>query len=53
MKNTSSTWQLLTELLKQYREQLADTNAQQEKLDALKAEWNAIMNNDAEVKRRQ
>ena len=43
----------LTQLLKEYREQLAAANAQQEKLDALKAEWNAIMNNDAEVKREQ
>ena len=43
----------LTELLRQYREQLANTNAQQEVLDALQAEWNAIMNNDAEEKRKQ
>ena len=43
----------LTELLKQYREQLADTNAKQEVLDELQAELNAIMNNDAEEKHKQ
>ncbi|MBR4990725.1 MAG: hypothetical protein IKY96_06135 [Oscillospiraceae bacterium] len=43
----------LTELLRQYREQLADTNAQQNVLDELKAEWNAIMNNDMDAKRKQ
>ena len=43
----------LTELLKQYREQLAHTNAQQEILDQLQAEWDAIMNNNAEENRKQ
>ena len=43
----------LTELLKQYREQLADANAQQEVLDQLQAEWDAIMNNNAEENRKQ
>ena len=43
----------LTELLKQYREQLADANAQQEVLDQLHAEWDAIMNNNAEENRKQ
>ena len=43
----------LTELLKEYRELLADANAQQEKLDGLQAEWNAIMNNNAEENRKQ
>lgn len=42
-----------TELLRQYRQQLADTNAQQNVLDELKAEWNAIMNNDMDAKREQ
>ena len=43
----------LTELLRQYRQQLADTNAQQAVLDELQAQWNAIMNNDMDAKRKQ
>ena len=44
---------LLTDLLRQYRQQLADTNAQQAVLDELQAQWNAIMNNDMDAKRKQ
>ena len=44
---------LLTDLLRQYRQQLADTNAQQAVLDDLQAQWNAIMNNDMDAKRKQ
>ena len=43
----------LTKLLDEYRKQLAETNAQQKKLDDLLAERNAIMNNDADAKRKQ